>query len=253
MIINHSFIKRWFDIQYPNIIVCGSCNYITDYLQLDSYNSIDNYKRFESTYVFDVSKYKTKKSIIDDIQSIINSIDHFGVKQKKNIIILNIDLLHRIYHGSLKTFLHKNHMTSIFMLHSTNINSIDKNIRDMFITMSIPCDKLYDNIVTDTTISITYQKIVKIIKKPLTKTSIDKMKDIVYHYYMNHKTSIDLQRYIITNITSNLYLPNKIKIDIVRDLCELNTYYQHSYRKPIFLEAIIVCLCKHLENYTYHL
>ena len=67
---------------------------------------------------------------------------------------------------------------------------------------------------------------------------------------MNHETSVDLQRYIIRRLNDYLVLPNDIRYKIVMDIAEINHKYRFSYRKPIFLETIIYCLFKHLENYN---
>ena len=70
---------------------------------------------------------------------------------------------------------------------------------------------------------------------------------------MNHTHSTDLQKLLVERIGLNLYIPNSVKYAVVEDICRINQLYQHSYRKPIFLEFIIISLYKHLENYTYHL
>jgi len=248
MILTNEFLSRWFRIQYPNILIHGSTEYILDYLKLDKYKELDNYKRFESIYLFNVSRYKKKKDILIDIESIIKSINHFGIDYKKQIIILNIDLLNNIYQNIIKTYISKFYETSIFMIHSVNIYKVIPNLRSLLINIKIP-----DILTIDNTVIITYKKIIKLLKKSITRNSIETINELSYYYYMYHKDSIELQRYIIKEIGKNNYLPNKIKINIVKDITELNQLYQHSYRKPIFLEAIIICLFKHLEGYTTNL
>ena len=248
MILTNEFILKWLDNQYPNILVYGPYNYITNCLNLKIYNKTSNYLRFESTYVFDSTSYKNKKELIDDIKSIIYSMNHYDIKHKKNIIILNIQLLNNIYQRSIKTLINNSYKTSIFMIHSMKIYSVDSLLRNQLICMNIPESSSIDN-----TNIICYNKIIKYIKTPITSQTINKIKELSYYYYMYHKDSVGFQRYIIKQIGQNNYLPNKIKIDIVKDITELNHHYQYSYRKPIFLEAIIMCLFKHLENYTTNL
>ncbi len=248
MILTNEFLSKWFRIQYPNILIHGSIEYIIDYLKLDKYKELDNYKRFESIYLFNVSRYKKKKDILIDIESIIKSINHFGIDYKKQIIILNIDLLNNIYQNIIKTYISKFYETSIFMIHSVNIYKVIPTLRSLLINIKIP-----DILTIDNTVIITYKKIIKLLKKSMTRHSIESINELSYYYYMHHKDSIELQRYIIKEIGKNNYLPNKIKINIVKDITELNHLYKHSYRKPIFLEAMIMCLFKHLENYTSNL
>ena len=69
-------------------------------------------------------------------------------------------------------------------------------------------------------------------------------------YYMNHETSNELQKFIVDRLGDHLVLPNDIRYNIVKDIADINHKYRYSYRKPIFLETIIYCLFKHLENYN---
>ena len=80
--------------------------------------------------------------------------------------------------------------------------------------------------------------------------SINDIREICYMYYMNHKTSLELQRYIVDRLSDHLVLPNDIRYKIVTDIADINHKYRYSYRKPIFLETIIYCLFKHLEHYN---
>ena len=70
---------------------------------------------------------------------------------------------------------------------------------------------------------------------------------------MDHRNSHGLQELWVKKIGSNNYIPNSIKYKVIRDICQLNVLYQHSYRKPIFLEYMILSLFKHLQHYTYNL
>jgi hypothetical protein len=248
MILNNEFIHKWLQIQYPNILVYGDKYTLLNYLNIQNFNQVGQYKRFESTYLFNIPDYKKKKLIIDDIKQIICSKDYFGVNKKKNIIITDIQLLNKLYHQSIKTFINQSYETAIFMIHSDKLYSIEKHLRNILLSFMIPVKQTQDE-----TMVITYKRVIKLLKKPLTKSTLLKIKEIVYYYYMNHKNSVDFQLYLIEKIGSNLYLPNYIKFTIVSELAELNKLYQYSYRKPIFLEGMILCLFKHLENYSYNL
>lgn len=250
MIINDTFLTRWSDIQYPNLLIYGpNKEYLNNYFNISKFSKIDNrfYKNV-STYVFDIEKYKEKKKVLDDITLIIGTINHFGEDKKKTIIILHIDKLYNIHHHGLKEIITKSYLTTVFLLYSINLYSVDLSLRGVLLNMSLP---IYER--GDSTIDITYRKIIKLLKRPIKKTTIENIRELSYYYYIAHKDSNSLQRYIVMKIGQNSYLPNKIKMNIVKDIAVLNHQYQYSYRKPIFLEAIIMCLFKHLENYTTNL
>lgn len=250
MIINNTFLSRWEEIQYPNILIYGpNKEYLTNYFDLSKFNIINNkFYKNESIYIFNIEKYKEKKKLLDDITKIIKTINHFGEDNKKTIIILHIDKLSNIYQHSLKEIITKSYLTTVFLVYSINLYSVDLSLRGVLLNMSLP---IYER--GDSTIDITYKKIIKLLKRPIKKTTIENIRELSYYYYIAHKDSNSLQRYIVMMIGQNSYLPNKIKMNIVKDIAELNHQYQHSYRKPIFLEAIIMCLFKHLENYTTNL
>ena len=106
----------------------------------------------------------------------------------------------------------------------------------------------------DITDEIVYKKIIKLLKKDkITKHTISSIREICYMYYMNRRECTSLLQLIVKNVGDNLYIPNCIKLDLVSELTDVNKMYQNSYRKPIFLEYAIVCLFKHLENYSYNL
>ena len=82
---------------------------------------------------------------------------------------------------------------------------------------------------------------------------IEQIRELSYHYYMNHKHSIELQKMLISEIGNNLYLPNPVKYQFISDMAKLNTMYQYSFRKPIYFESMIISLFKNLEHYTTNL
>ena len=118
-------------------------------------------------------------------------------------------------------------------------------MKSHFLIFSLPIKKIKDD-----TISITYNRLMQLIKEPLTKKTIETIREICYMFYMNHSSSVELQRYIVKHIGKILVLPNEIKYNIVKDIVSINKMYSYSYRKPLYLECIIYSLFKHLEHYT---
>ena len=253
MIISDTFISNWLRYRNTNIIVHGKyISYILDYLNSDRFNKVNDkditYQYLNSIFIFNFNK-KFNNNLIDKLKEVCSSINYYDENFKNIFILLNFSMLNTKYKRIIKTIINNSYETSIFMIHTDNLCSLDKNFYGQFLVLHLP----YMPTINDKTIDITYNKIIKLVKQSLSTEVIEKMKEISYYYYIAHKDSIDLQRYIVKEIGNNNYLPNKIKMNIVKDIAELNHLYQHSYRKPIFLEGMIMCLFKHLENYTTNL
>jgi len=189
------------------------------------------------------------KKVIDLLKDISISPNFYSEHVRKKIIILmNFNELSALSQLSIKTIIDTSYLSCIFIIHTNNIHKVSRSIVDRFIFFSLPP---YTKI--DETNIITYNNIINIVKKPPLKKSIKSLRELCYMYYMNHTHSTYLQRLLVTNIGNNLCLPNSVKTNIIEDMCRINNLYQHSYRKPIFLEFIVISLFKHLENYTYNL
>ena len=252
MIISATFISNWLKYKNTNLIVHGkNISYILDYFETDKFNKVNDknitYQYLNSVFIFNFNK-KMNNNLIDKLREICSSINYYDENFKNVFILLNFTMLNTKYKRMIKTIINNSYETSIYMIHTNNLSSLDNNFYDQFLVLHLP-----PMITMDKIIEITYNKIIDLIKQPLSTQVIEKMKEITYYYYITYKDSIDLQRFIVKQIGKNNYLPNKIKMNIVKDIAELNHQYQYSYRKPIFLEAIIMCLFKHLENYTTNL
>jgi len=230
-----------------NISFINSCIELPSYRRI-KFHKLDYFVR-EGIYYIDICRYKDKKKVIALLEEVCVSPNFYSKDSfNKSIILINFDKLRGIYQQSIKTIVDKSYLSCAFILHGINLNSIDKNIISRFLVLSLPI-KIQSNVTTQ----LTMDKIVRLLKKPINKKVMKTIREICYMYYMDHKNSIDLQRLIIQRICSNYYLPNPIKYAIVDELSSINHLYQHSYRKPIFLEWIILCLFKHLQNYTTNL
>ena len=251
MIINEHTLKHIIQHKNINIIINGThLDGFNRLINLDRYKYISEkqYSVYNGHFYIDVINFK--KEIIHVLKDICVSPNYYGESiQKKVVIVVNFHLLHSIYQQSVKNIIDTSYNNSLFIIHTNNINSIDRNIISRFLVFSLPCKSL-----TDETLHITYNKIIRLLKdNTLNKTVIETIRGLSYMYYMNHTHSIDLQQMFVSNIGSNLSLPNSIKEQVIKDICRINVLYQHSYRKPIFLEFMIISLFKHLENYTYNL
>ena len=254
MIITKQILRNVISDRNINIIIHGSdISFITSCIQLTSYKSVQyhklNYYLYDCYYYIDVSRCKQKKSLIDLLKETCISPNFYSKNNLKKVIILvNFDKLTSIYQQSIKTIVDTSYLSCLFIIHGTNLNSINNNILSRFLVLSLPVQPQ-----SDITTLMTMDKIISLLKKTINKKTVGIIREICYMYYMDHTDSVDLQRIIIQRIGSNYYLPNPIKYAIVDELTTINHLYQYSYRKPIFLEWIIYSLFKHLRNYTTNL
>ena len=252
MIVTEDIINKVITFRNINVIVKGAyIEFLTKFLTMDKYKFISDkqYYVYQGNFYIDI-KHLKKKELIDVLKEICTSPNYYSVTvQKKIIIIVNFHLLNSIYQQSVKTIIDTTYNNCSFIIHTNNLNSVDRNIISRFIVFSLPIKPNNDD-----TLQITYNKIIKFLKKgKLNSKVIEDIRELSYMYYMNHTHSTDLQKLLIERIGSNLCIPNSIKYDLVEDISRINVLYQHSYRKPIFLELIIISLFKHLEYYTYNL
>jgi hypothetical protein len=214
--------------------------------------------KFKLTTLYDIEFYmyqdiyyiQSNSKLLELIKEICISPNYYSdTLQKKVIVLINFHELKYIQQQVIKTLIDNSALSCIFIIHVTKLDFVDKNIRSRLQGFSLPTKTKVDK--TDT---IMYNKIIKLLKgNILNKKVMETIREMSYMYYMNHKYSVNLQKIIIFNISENLSLPNSIKEDVIKDICRINVLYQHSYRKPIFLEFMIISLFKHLENYTYNL
>jgi len=234
-----------------NIIITGNKGVLNDLVGKSNYKFVSNkhYYTHLGNFYIDIITCK-KQELIDVLKEICVSPNYYSeTVQKKLIIIVNFHLLRSMYQQSIKTIIDRTYNNCSFIIHTNNINSIDRNIISRFIVFNLLNESKHDE-----TLQITYNKIIKLLKgDKLNKDVIITIRELSYMYYMNHTHSTDLQKLLVKRIGSNLYIPNSIKYKLVEDLCRINALYQHSFRKPIFLEFIIISLFKHLEHYTTNL
>ena len=248
MIFNEDILHKFLNYRNLNILIHGSniniLNTLTKTLDNKLYNSID-YKQLSDIYL--INNKLTKKNDIITLITEISIAPNFYSEtiRKKVIILLNIQNLNKGNLLKLKRIIEISFESACFLLHIDNVNNIDQSIKSHFLIFSLPIIKIKDD-----TISITYNSFMKLVKEPLTKKTIETIREICYMFYMNHISSVELQRYIVKHIGKILVLPNEIKYNIVKDIVYINKMYSYSYRKPLYLECIIYSLFKHLEHYT---
>jgi len=251
MIITEDIIHNIITSRNINVIVKGAyIEFLTKFLAMDKYKFISDkqYYVYQGKFYINIINLK-KKELIEVLKEICTSPNYYSeTVQKKVIIIINFHLLKSIYQQSVKTIVDTTYNNCSFIIHTNNLNSVDRNIISRFIVFSLPIKPSNDE-----TLQITYNKVIKFLKGELNSKVVEDIRGLSYMYYMNHTHSTDLQKLLIKRIGSNLSIPNSIKYDLVEDICRINALYQHSYRKPIFLEFIIISLFKHLEHYTYNL
>jgi len=252
MIIDVNTMDRVIRRRSINIMLHGdNIEFINRSISKHSYKYISDkqYYTYKGNVYIDTKKLK-KKELVDVLKGICISPNYYSDSvQKKVIIIINFHLLGSIYQQSVKTIIDMTYNNCSFIIHTNRLSSVDRNIMSRFIAFSLPIKPNNDE-----TLQISYNKVIKLVKgNKLNNDVITTIRRLSYMYYMNHTHSTDLQKLLVKRIGSNLCIPNSIKYDLVEDISRINVLYQHSYRKPIFLELIIISLFKHLEYYTYNL
>jgi len=252
MIITEDIINKIIQLRNINVIIKGdNIEFLNTSISRVNHKFISDkkYYVYKGTFYIDIVTL-AKKELINVLKEICISPNYYSEDiQKKLIIIVNFHLLNSIYQQSVKTIVDTTYNNCSFMIHTNNLNSVGRNIISRFIVFTLPIKPNNDD-----TLQITYNKIIKFLKKgKLNSKVVEDIRELSYMYYMNHTHSTDLQKLLIKRIGSNSYIPNSIKYKVVEDICRINVLYQHSYRKPIFFEFIIISLFKHLEHYTYNL
>ena len=254
MFLNEGIITKTLELRNINVLLYGdNIQYLYNLIHNNKFKKCNSYNidylTYQDIYYISIKK-SCKLNLLELLKEICISPNYYNnIVQKKVIILINLHELNSTYQQSIKTIIDNSYLSCIFIIHTDTLNLIDRNIVDRFIVFSLPTMTKKDD-----TILITYNRIIKLLKQnKLNKTVIETIREMAYMYYMNHTHSTDLQRLFVEKIGLNLYIPNSVKYKVVEDMCRINNLYQHSYRKPIFLEFIIISLYKHLENYTYNL
>ncbi len=249
MILTESYLNKIIKLRNLNYLVHGENIHVFEQLKLEKKISFDiDYKEFNGIYLINLQPSK-KNQLIELIKQITMAPNYYQDKiQKKVIILLNLQNINKGMIQKIKSISENTYETTCFIIHTIRPNCLEYNMKSRFIIVSLP-----EHSTKDDTIDITYKHIMRLIKKPMRKQTIEEIRELCYMYYMNHVNSLGLQKYIITKLGEINTLPNMVKINILEEIVTINRLYTYSYRKPIFLEAIIYCLCKHLEHYTFHL
>ena len=246
MLFSTDILTKFIHLRNLNIVVHGSDLSLFTTLDYDKKTSFSiDFKQKGDIYYIDCPSCK-KNMLIDLIDELTKSPNYYCEKiQKKVIFLLNLQQCNLITIQKIKSMVEGRFETACFLLHFKQYSDIDISIKHKFVLFHLP-----SLLVEDDTISISYNRIIQLIKQPFTNKTITEVRDICYMYYMNHETSNELQKFIVDRLGDHLVLPNDIRYNIVKDIADINHKYRYSYRKPIFLETIIYCLFKHLENYN---
>jgi len=246
MIFTEILLNKLLHKRNLNVLVHGPNTDIFNTLELANKTSHNiDYRQKDDIYMIN-NKSSNKDNIIGLITEVSAAPNFYSEDiRKKVIILLNIQNLKHTYILKIKSIVESSHETACFILHTKYVNKLDYTIRSRFIVFFLPSKTNNDE-----TISISYNRIVGLVKEGLTKKTIEDIREVCYMYYMNHNSSIELQQYIVKEICRSITLPNQIKYAAIKDIVDVNHLYAYSYRKPLYLECIIYSLFKHLEYYT---
>ena len=97
-----------------------------------------NYIICNDIYYIDIITLN-KKILITTLNDICISPNYYSnTVQKKVIILINLHELKSIYQQSIKTIIDNSYLSCVFIIHTNNVNSIDRNIMSRFIIFSLP-------------------------------------------------------------------------------------------------------------------
>ena len=254
MILTKHIYNKFLYHKNNNLFITGSnLSFLYDCITINSFqDKIQNnisFKNKDSIYIVDYSTSNKKKDIFLFISELVSS-KNFFIKDsnKKVILLLSFDKFYERDFMKLNYIIQNSYESSVFLIHCIHTTGISRKFMNIYQSFTLPF-VTFDTIIDQKS----YKIIMNLLKNDFSKDSILKLRNLAYHYYMNNNSSISLIHLLIQGIGKNMYLPNPIKCDIIHDLSNLNTMYYQCYRKPIFFECMILCLFKHLENYTFNL
>ena len=169
MIVNENILHKFLNYRNLNMLIHGTNIDILNTLTIldkKQYNTID-YKQLNDIYLIN-NTISNKKNIITLITEISLAPNFYSETiRKKVIILLNIQNLNKGNLLKLKRIIETSFESACFLLHIDNVNNIDQSMKSHFLIFSLPIKKLKDD-----TISITYNRFMKLVKEPLTKKTI---------------------------------------------------------------------------------
>ena len=112
----------------------------------------------------------------------------------------------------------------------------------------------YTGKIYKTPLEITMDKIVAIYKSnDITCRDIELMRDIAYRYYMHYTSSVPLQIELCKLLMKQSNVPHIILYEVIKNITEINVLYQHSYKKALFIEYLIIAVYHHIRDYVTYL
>lgn len=253
MILTESFVSSYLTKRDINLYLRGNSEWFLS--QLDTWN-IHNYpvchKTHQSIFCFDcrLSSNKQDKlkllSFLDELTKTTHSFQ--GESLPKLLLLLNSDYLSQSTQIKLKLWIETRHKQVRFIFHTNS--RLLTSLSNRCLLLQLPKTSSTS---TDMIESLFYKKWIRILKEPLSSTTLSKLRELCYMYHLQTNDSTLFQRYIIDQIGSNLYLPNTLKCLVLHDICYLNYLYQSSYRKSLYLETIFYSIFKHLQHYKTNL
>lgn len=248
-----SFIHKWLFHQNTNLLVSIHYFNITEYLYKEYPIKIIEkpcyYTIHKNIYTLDMNH---KHYSYDTISGIMNSIINSNIdSQKKIIIIKHIDISCDKIKKYLKSIIDNSYKTCLFLCFFTNYNKIDSCLCTRFIhirKLDIQQDQEIPSYIAPIDKSIS--KVLTIYKQPLHVDKFIKMiKELSYKYNSIYTDITPFQNLLCQTICNNIKLPNPIKFKIINDISMINTLYNNSYKKYLYLEYTIISIYSSIEDY----
>ena len=253
MLVSTTFITNYLASRQFHLYLRGNSKWLNSHIKHRSTHTQPiHYESIDSVFWFDYSYLSSKQdklksiSFIDELTKSTNIF--YRDSLPKLLCLLYCDNLPMNILIKLKLWTETRYQQCRFLFHSQSKQLTCLLNRCLFMQIPPYIDKSKQLIN-----SLFYKRWLKIFRDPISSTTLSNLRELCYMYHLQSEDSTPFQKYLVKQIGSNEYLPNPLKYKIVHDITYLNHLYQTSYRKSLYLEAILYSVFKHLQHYKTNL
>ncbi len=253
MLVSTTFITNYLASRQFHLYLRGNSEWLNSHIKHRSTHTQPiHYESINSVFWFDYSYLSSKQdklksiSFIDELTKSTNIF--YRDSLPKLLCLLYCDNLPMNILIKLKLWTETRYQQCRFLFHSQSKQLTCLLNRCLFMQIPPYIDESKQLIE-----SLFYKRWLKIFRDPISSTTLSNLRELCYMYHLQSEDSTPFQKYLVKQIGSNEYLPNPLKYKIVHDITYLNHLYQTSYRKSLYLEAILYSVFKHLQHYKTNL
>jgi len=224
-----------------------------------------NYAISDNTYHISLRQVckTTKSSFISFIKDITSSRDYYSQHNKRIIVLYNLEHLSLGVQTIIPTLIDNSFSACTFILFTNSYSKVSNSIKSRCVCIRVPYTKTalskdkvmkYTGEVYRSPLEVTMHKIVTIYKSnDITCKDIELIKEIAYRYYMYYESSVPLQIELCKLLMKQSKIPHMVIYEVIQKITEINVLYQHSYKKSLFMEYLIIAVYHHIRDYVTYL